>query len=223
MITDVFGWSLKNTRLLADEYAKGGFYVLLPDFFNGDSLPSDLEHKMAPPPGSAKRSFFKAASDYASAIGQGAPWLYRHRDAVSRPIINKFLTALRADLPSAKIGGVGFCWGGRHVILLTHADATVQLDAIVACHPSSVSVPGDFQKCTKPISVQVGDQDIMFSVAQANTARDVITQKGIKGEVTVYPETTHGFACRGDMSLPRTKESKESCTKATIAWLGKHL
>ncbi|KAJ8607234.1 hypothetical protein MRB53_040420 [Persea americana] len=223
MITDVFGYELKNTRLLADEYAKAGFYVVMPDFFQGDSLPADLEAKMAPLPGTPKRSFFKAASDIASAVAAGAPWLYRHRDAVSRPIIDSFMTQLQAAHPNAKIGGVGFCWGGRHVILLTHPDAKVKLDAAVACHPSMLSFPTEVQKYSKPLSIQVGDQDNQMSVAQANKAREIIEQKGIAGEVTVYPETTHGFACRGDMAKAETKKSKEACTAATIAWLKKYL
>ena len=38
IISDAFGWRLKNSRALADLYAKkGGFKVLLPDFFNGKS------------------------------------------------------------------------------------------------------------------------------------------------------------------------------------------
>lgn len=29
-IVDIFGWEFKNARLLADNYAKAGFYVYLP-------------------------------------------------------------------------------------------------------------------------------------------------------------------------------------------------
>lgn len=110
MITDVFGYDLVNTRLLADEYAQAGFYVLLPDFFQGDSLPAEVEHQLIPPESAAPRGFFKAVSETASAAGKFAPWLYRHREAVSRPIIDGFLKDLRSDLPNAKVGGVGFCW-----------------------------------------------------------------------------------------------------------------
>lgn len=37
IIPDIFGWEFPNNRVLADEYAKnGGFLVLLPDFMNGE-------------------------------------------------------------------------------------------------------------------------------------------------------------------------------------------
>ncbi len=39
IISDAFGWRLKNTRALADLYArKGNFKVVVPDFFNGESI-----------------------------------------------------------------------------------------------------------------------------------------------------------------------------------------
>jgi dienelactone hydrolase len=38
IIPDAFGWSLTNSRILADNYArKGQFLVYLPDFMNGES------------------------------------------------------------------------------------------------------------------------------------------------------------------------------------------
>ncbi|CCG80722.1 Dienelactone hydrolase family protein [Taphrina deformans PYCC 5710] len=225
MVSDVFGWELTNTRLLADDYAKHGFYVLLPDFFFGDSLDAKVERMLSPPESAPPRGFFQAISQTFTAASKGGPWLFNHRDAVSKPIIDKFFTALRQDLPTAKIGAVGFCWGGRHVVLLTHADSSVQVDCVVACHPSMLSVPGDIQKVTKPLSIQVGDKDQMvrMSVKQADQARETIEQKGIAGEVKVYPGQVHGFACRGDLDTAEIKEGKEQCTKATVDWLSKYL
>jgi hypothetical protein len=38
ILSDVFGWKLPNTRILADEYAKRGrFQVMIPDFFDGNT------------------------------------------------------------------------------------------------------------------------------------------------------------------------------------------
>ena len=36
--TDIFGWRLVNTRLLADTYASKGFRVVVPDLFSGMSF-----------------------------------------------------------------------------------------------------------------------------------------------------------------------------------------
>lgn len=42
LISDVFGWELVNTRLIADEFAKHGFLTVVPDLFQGDALPADV-------------------------------------------------------------------------------------------------------------------------------------------------------------------------------------
>ena len=36
--TDVFGWRFDNNRVVADEVAAGGFHVVIPDLFEGDSV-----------------------------------------------------------------------------------------------------------------------------------------------------------------------------------------
>jgi hypothetical protein len=39
ILTDVFGWKLPNTRILADQYAKRlRMRTIVPDFFNGKSV-----------------------------------------------------------------------------------------------------------------------------------------------------------------------------------------
>jgi len=48
IITDAFGWSFVNNRVLCDRYAKrGNFLVYCPDFMNGESLsqyPLAIQH-----------------------------------------------------------------------------------------------------------------------------------------------------------------------------------
>ena len=55
---------------------------------------------------------------------------------VTKPIIEKFIAAVRADSGVSKIGSVGFCWGGRYTILLSSSNDYPHLDAGVANHPS---------------------------------------------------------------------------------------
>lgn len=45
MVPDAFGWDFVNNRLLSDNYAeKGGFLVYLPDFMNGRLSISSNQH-----------------------------------------------------------------------------------------------------------------------------------------------------------------------------------
>jgi hypothetical protein len=41
------------------------------------------------------------------------PWLVRHREAVSKPIIDGFIREVRLIPGTDKMGVIGFCWGGR--------------------------------------------------------------------------------------------------------------
>lgn len=53
IIPDVFGWELPNSRILADEYAKkGNFIVYLPDFMGGMYRPPSPQSS---PPALLKR------------------------------------------------------------------------------------------------------------------------------------------------------------------------
>ena len=45
----VFGYKFPNIRLLADGYAKAGFYAYVPDFHQGDSLPLSSLDNVEPP------------------------------------------------------------------------------------------------------------------------------------------------------------------------------
>lgn len=83
-----------------------------------------------------------------------------------------------------KIGAIGFCWGGRYAILEAHGavqDGTAStvggVDAAVACHPSLVSVTGDFEPISKPLSLAVGSRDSLLDMKSVGQIQDTIAQK----------------------------------------------
>jgi dienelactone hydrolase len=42
-LTDIFGLGLNNNKLLADDYARAGFYTVVPDLFAGDILTDEMK------------------------------------------------------------------------------------------------------------------------------------------------------------------------------------
>ena len=116
-ITDIFGYSLPNARLLADEFAKAGFYVVIPDVFQGDPVSHELLNTITPRK-PAEVSEVQKTKNTAVTEATLGPWLAKHSDAVSRPLIDGVVKALKEDPEVGKIGAVGFCWGGRYVVLL---------------------------------------------------------------------------------------------------------
>ncbi|KZS96363.1 putative cytoplasm protein [Sistotremastrum niveocremeum HHB9708] len=221
-ITDIFGYHLTNTRLLADEYAKAGFYVYVPDLFDGDYVPEYVLDVVAPKDTAPPKSFTEKALSTAKAPFDLGPWVVKHREAVSLPLIKNAVEAIRADPATGKLGAVGFCWGGRYAILLAHAGS--QVDAAVAHHPSFLGLPDDVEPVAKPLAVTVGDKDSMLDQKGVAQLKEILTSKaGVPSEVTVYPGAHHGFTVRGDLNNETEREQKEQAAEQTIAWMRKYL
>lgn len=224
LTTTVFGWEFKNTRLLADNYAKAGFYCYIPDLHQGDSLPIEFLKTVEPP--LKKREslgIVDKTKNTAIVTTTLSPWLLRHREGISKPLVDDFVKAVRAVPGTGKVGAVGFCWGGRYAILQAHAgDASV--DAVVACHPSLVAVPGDFEPVVKPISLAVGDADSLLDNDSVGKIQDILAKKtDIPHELRVYKDAVHGFALRSDWDSEKDKKSMDESEKQGIDWLKKYL
>lgn len=217
LLTDVFGWTLNNARLLADEYAQAGLYVLIPDLFGGDCIDPQLLDNAE----NATNIFSKCAG-FGLLMARGGPWIYNHREAVSKPILQKFMKAVKADPEIGKIGSVGFCWGGRYSFLLASENDYEDVDCSVANHPSQLVLPKEAQTVNKPLLMQVGDVDMMLSMAKIKIVQEAL--KGKPGcDVIVIPGAKHGFAVRPSQSDPNGKDQMAQATKGAISFFLKHL
>lgn len=122
------------------------------------------------------------------------PWLIRHRDCVTRPLIKGFLDAVRKIPGTGKVGAIGFCWGDRHAILLDHGPSPDEakigsegVDAAVVCHPSGVSIPDDLEPVTKPLSIALGSKDSLVDMSSAGTIKDILdAKKEVPHQIQVY-------------------------------------
>lgn len=118
----------------------------MPDVHEGDSLPISFLQNVEPNLqkqellGVAEKA--KNAAVVPTTLG---PWLVKHREAVSRPLIDGFVNSVRNIPGTDKIGAIGFCWGGRYAILQAHGQSKDGsgssiggVDAVVACKCRSV-------------------------------------------------------------------------------------
>ncbi|KAK8845585.1 hypothetical protein IAR55_006301 [Kwoniella newhampshirensis] len=225
LLPDIFGADLVNTKLVADEWAGKGWKVLLPDVFEGDSV--DIANLNAIVPNNRYKAQATVASKAADSVKAAAalgPWLAKHREAVARPIVEKFVQAVRADPSTGKIAAVGYCWGGRYVALLAQDDCAARIDVGVSTHPSFL-VADDLKPITKvPIAIFKGSHDDMTSDDQLKEFEGILKNNlGDDKVVTkVYPGAVHGFAVRGDMEEPTEKAQKEEVTKDSFDFVSKH-
>ncbi|KAL4902277.1 hypothetical protein BDW74DRAFT_186993 [Aspergillus multicolor] len=222
-IPDAFGWEFVNNRLLADRYAETGkFRVYLPDFMHGTAAPVWAIDTM--------RALMKTESvwDWVSkpyhltcALYAMPPWLLHNRPSKSYPIVESFFVSLRQSEEGQRhhIGAAGFCWGGKHTVLLAHgASTTVNgtkrrlIDAGFTGHPSLLTLPGDIEKMVIPVSFALGDQDSNLKGEKIELIKKIVEEKEeVGGEVKVYVGAGHGFCVRADFEVKESyRQAAES-------------
>ncbi|KAF9443244.1 dienelactone hydrolase endo-1,3,1,4-beta-D-glucanase [Macrolepiota fuliginosa MF-IS2] len=204
-LPDVFGYQLSNAQLLADDFARNGFYTILPDYLNGDSLPADALN-----PGS-NFDIMK--------------WLPNHGQEQTRPTLNKVIEGLKAQ-GVKEFGATGYCFGGRYVFDLAF-DGVIK--AAATSHPSLLQVPADLEKYAAvakvPLLINSCTTDSQFPLEAQAKADEILGggkfAPGYKREY--FDGCTHGFAVRADLSDPTAKAAKEGAFKSTVDWFCKYL
>ncbi|KAL3423928.1 dienelactone hydrolase family protein [Phlyctema vagabunda] len=220
-IVDIFGWEFNNVRLLADNYSKAGFYCYIPDILQGDSLPIEFLQSVEPPLKTREHLTLVEKTKATANVGTTlSPWLLRHREAVTKPLVDNFISTIRAVPGTGKIGTIGFCWGGRYTIISAHGS----VDAAYACHPSLISVPGDFEPIAKPISFAVGTEDSLLDSKTLGQIQDLLAKKtDIPHEIRIYEDQVHGFTLRSDWSSEKDRKAMDDSEKQGIEWFNKYL
>lgn len=85
ILVDIFGWEFKNVRLLADNYAKAGFYVYIPDLHQGDSIPLEFLHSVEPPLKTREQLTLIDKTKATANVGTTLPpWLLKHCETVTK-------------------------------------------------------------------------------------------------------------------------------------------
>jgi len=222
-LVDIFGWEFKNVRLLADHYAKAGLYCYIPDIHEGDSLPLSFLQAVEPPLKDQETAgLIDSVKNGAIVTTTLPPWLFKHPESTVKPMISSFIAAVRAIPGTGKVGAVGFCWGGRYTILAAHGE----IDAGYACHPALVSIPGDVELITKPVSFALGTKDSLLDEKSRAQMVEVLEKNkaaGVPYEWTEYEKQIHGFALRGDWSSDEDAKAMDAAEKQGITWFQKYL
>ncbi|KAH9840050.1 alpha/beta-hydrolase [Rhodofomes roseus] len=204
-LIDIFGIDLPNHQLLADDYAKNGFKVIVPDILYNDPAPVDA---------------LDAGSNW-----DFMAWLSKHGGETVLPVLDKVIPALHAS-GITTIAILGFCYGARPAFDLAFNNT---VSVVVVSHPSLLKVPDDIEKykavSKAPLLINSCEIDMMFP-ADAQAATDKILGGGAFApgyERTYWEGCTHGFSVRGDLSDPKVKAGREGVFKASVEFLIKHL
>ncbi|EJD49420.1 alpha/beta-hydrolase [Auricularia subglabra TFB-10046 SS5] len=199
VLTDIFGMTFKNNQLLADDFARNGFQVYVPDYLNGDPITD---------------------ATFTNAETINREWLPKHTEEFTRPALDKVIKALKEE-GVTKFGATGYCFGARYCMDLAFENG---VDSIAISHPSHLETPADFEKLLRlsnvPLLINSCEIDPPFPpAAQAKVDALLGDGKYKPGyRRTYWHGCTHGFAVRGDMSDPLVKAGKEGAFKAAVEW-----
>jgi dienelactone hydrolase len=168
------------------------------------------------------------------------PWKIKTRISITKTPVFSFIQALRTSPPpfptnNLNIAAAGFCWGGKHTMLLAQ-DApssrvhrhesqinSAVLEPLIDCaftaHPSYIDVPNDIEAITTPISVAVGDEDTAMKASLIQQMKEMLEVKK-KGhhEVNIIPGAKHGFAVRTHPDDKLEMECAEKAEVQVIEW-----
>ncbi|KAM5356714.1 hypothetical protein ACJ41O_003360 [Fusarium nematophilum] len=228
VIPDALGWEFPNIRLLADRYCdKGDFKVYVPDFMHGTAAPIWMldEVRLATETDSVlSKAYHMAKAGYGF-----VPFYAQNRANKSWPIVQEFFEKLRqAEGISLPVGAAGFCWGGKHAVLLAQGpeiDGRSLIDAAFSGHPSFLDLPSDVEKIKLPMSFAIGDKDNQVPLEQAQKVKAIVEAKEgrSRGEVRIYEDATHGFTVRAALQMEDIARKATEAEDQALAWFKGHL
>ncbi|KAH7411372.1 Alpha/Beta hydrolase protein [Cadophora sp. MPI-SDFR-AT-0126] len=207
-LTEGHGIYLPNAQLLADSFASHlKCDVLMPDQFSGQArLPEGIEPSFPPPPWWIREGP-KAFEE----------WKMRHEPPVTDPLLARVVKYIHETYgEDVKIGGVGYCFGGRYVMRLMSAGI---LDVGVVNHPSFFTME-EVAKLGKgkKIAMYAAETDDILPPEKRRQTEDVLTSVGATWMSTVFSGTEHGFSVRGDLSIKEVRLAKERAFKGAVDW-----
>jgi len=199
-LPDAFGLELNNNKLLADDFARAGYLVIIPDIFRGNPIPSAFRD------GVVKNFDLQA-------------WLSTHPASAVEPVIEATIKAMRSDLGVETIGAVGYCFGGKYVMRFL---AGRGVDAGFTAHPSLVD-EADVERVQGPISIAAAETDRILPPELRHKFEEILLKKDVAYQIILYGDCEHGFAVRADLTNRKKKFAKESAYFQAVRWFDEYL
>jgi dienelactone hydrolase len=141
LLTDVIGYNFINAQLIADQFAANGYYVVVPDLFEGDPI------RLNNPPGFDFMEWLKSSGPSGG-----------HGPAQTDPIVEAVIKDMKTNQGVKKIGAVGYCFGAKYVARFMTGGKGV--DVGYMAHPSFVDVE-EIKALTGPLSISAAGKEML--------------------------------------------------------------
>jgi len=193
---DVIGHRFVNAQLIADQFAANGYLVAMPDIFHGDPIPLN------------RPDTFDIDD-----------WRKKHGVETVDPVVEAVIAELKGAYGAKAIGTVGYCFGAKSVVRFLKKGVT---DAGYVAHPSFVS-EDEVRAVEGPLSIAAAETDRIFPPEKRHATEALLQETGVPYQVNLYSGVQHGFAVRGDMTVPISKYAKEQAFLQAVYWFNEHL
>ncbi|KAJ7083982.1 Alpha/Beta hydrolase protein [Mycena belliarum] len=191
---DIYGPFSLNNELVQDYFASQGFCVLGIDYFLGDPVSLHTE-----------AGFDRLA------------WVGAKRKTADE-ITPKWLAEVRKmHGPESKYCAVGYCFGAPYVMEL---GATDDIVAAAFAHPAFLD-EDHFRKLKQPLLLSCAETDFTFALESRRRAEDILVEVKAQYQFQVFSGVQHGFALRGDPSVPDARWAKEESASGIVRWFSR--
>jgi len=197
---DIFGFDSGRTKQLCDIVADAGYLVLLPDWFRG-TWQDPFEPAGIPEFLNRTTQWDKILSDF-----------------------HALVEPLATERGATTFGSVGTCWGSYPVVRFS---ALPNFNAGVSAHPSHSRLCQAMGVDEKSILEKVGCPQLFMpagndgdEVKAGGLGEQVL---GSKLEIVEFPEMSHGWLPRGDMSKPEVARDVKKTMENLLAFFAKNL
>ncbi|KFY35771.1 hypothetical protein V494_05614 [Pseudogymnoascus sp. VKM F-4513 (FW-928)] len=204
-VADVMGIS-KNANLMADQYAANGYYTLIPDLFNKDSLSNPWRPE----------NF-----DLMKWIQHGMKGDNPHGVPEVDAIVAKSLDYLN-EQGYKDIAAVGYCFGAKYVVRFMSEEKGKRIKVAYVAHPSFVD-EAELEAVTGPVSISAAETDSIFPVEKRHKSEEILVKTKLPYQINLFSGVSHGFAVRGDLNIPQEKWAKEQAFDQAVQWFNFHL
>jgi dienelactone hydrolase len=174
LLTDVIGYDFINAQLIADQYAANGYYVVMPDLFEGDPV------KINGPPGFDIMEWLQKS-------GPSGGHTYKQTD----PIVEAVIQDMKTNQGVKKIGAVGYCFGAKYVARFMTGGKGV--DVGYMAHPSFVE-DEEIKALTGPLSISAAGA-LMLHGGQESAVLTYVPRN--RQDLPCREEKTHGGSPEG--------------------------
>ncbi|KAI6247986.1 Hydrolase [Erysiphe necator] len=245
-LTGATGLHSVNNQIQADNFAKQGFLVVLPDMFADDPLPGSATYEEAKDPSVIDAIKLRLAETAKSFLVD--MWLARQTPQKVIPILMKVIEAAKDEFANEIANGdgiysVGYCFGGRITLLLAgekpdrfptipwiqqvqdEESSPVNTGPYIkagAIFHATLVTKEDFRSIKSPLCFICVENDQLFPEDIKQYGEQSLKYDRIDCEFKTYTDVPHGFGVVGEYENARIKAAQADAFDHALSWLQRH-